>query len=315
VADRTITAAFPAYVRKDLEPVLPPYVKAAWFNDVPEALTMAQDAEIGWFDIPRAQQVYEVAVNMRWLFTLAAGVEHLPLSLLRDRHVRVSNGVGLNAANVADYAVMGILVAAKRFAEVIRAHDRREWLEAAPGRTEMRGTRALIIGYGSIGAAIGERLAVFGVSVTGVRSKADPARGMLGPNDWQQRIGEFDWIVVGAPATSETKALIGRTEIAAMKPTAWLINIARGSLIDSDALREALAARKIGGAFLDVTDPEPLPADDSLWGMPETLITMHLSGRSETGLVPRAVQLFLSNLERYRKGESLENEVDLKRGY
>jgi phosphoglycerate dehydrogenase-like enzyme len=210
---------------------------------------------------------------------------------------------------------MGILIGAKRFHEVMRAHDRREWLHDAPGKIELQGTRALIIGYGHIGEAIGRRLLSFDVEVTGVRSKADPAKGILGPNDWRPVIGEYDWIVVAAPSTSDTRATISRAELAAMKPTAWLLNVARGNLVDTEAVCEALSARKIGGAFLDVTDPEPLPSDHKLWTMPETLITAHLSGRSQNAIFKRASRLFLRNLDRYLRGERMENEVDLQRGY
>jgi phosphoglycerate dehydrogenase-like enzyme len=308
-----ITAAFPAYVRSHLESLLPSYVDARWYEGVKDAISFAARVEVGWYDY--GTKLIEAATGLRWLFTLAAGVEHIPLALLRERGVRVSNGSGLNAANVADYAVMGVIVAAKRFHEVLRAQDRREWLEAAPGRVELEGSRALIVGYGAIGEAVGRRLAALGVVITGVRSKADTRLGILGPDDWRQKIGDFDWIVVAAPATPETNALISHSEIAAMKPTAWLFNVGRGTLIARDALLDALSSRMIGGAFLDVTDPEPLPPDDPLWLMPNAVITMHLSGRSQTSLFSRAAQLFITNLERYVRSEALENEVDLTRGY
>jgi phosphoglycerate dehydrogenase-like enzyme len=100
-----------------------------------------------------------------------------------------------------------------------------------------------------------------------------------------------------------------------MKTTAWLLNVGRGQLIARDALLQALTGRQIGGAFLDVTDPEPLPADDPLWRQPNAIVTMHLSGRSETALLKRAGELFLRNLERYMAGDRMENEIELQRGY
>lgn len=308
-----IKAAFPTYVRPHLEPLLPSHVDARWYEGVNDAVSSAAGVEVGWYDY--GAKIIEAATGLRWLFTLAAGVEHIPLALLHERGVRVSNGSGLNAANVADYAVMGVIVAAKRFDEVVRAQDRREWLETAPGRIELEGSRALIVGYGAIGEAVGKRLAAFGVMVTGVRSKADATLGILGPDDWRQRIGDFDWLVVAAPATPQTNALISHSEIAAMKRTAWLFNLGRGTLVARDALLDALTFRRIGGAFLDVTDPEPLPPNDPLWMMPNAVITMHLSGRSQTSLYGRAARLFISNLERYVRSEALENEVDLLRGY
>src|SRR6202008_3250945 len=112
------------------------------------------------------------------------------------------------------------------------------------------------------GQQIGKRLMACGVAISGVRTKGDPARGILGPNDWQARIGEFDWVIVAAPSTPETNGLIGAKEIGAMKPTAWLFNVGRGPLIAREPLLAALKGKTIGGAILDVTDPEPLAADD-----------------------------------------------------
>lgn len=309
-----ITAAFPIYARPHLEPLLPSYIDARWYAGVDEAVSSAAAVEVGWYDY-FPPQIADAATGLRWLFTLGAGVERFPRTLLRERGVRVSNGSGLNAANVADYAVMGVIVAAKRFDEVLRAQDRHEWLHTAPGRFELEGSRALIVGYGAIGEAVGKRLAAFGVAVTGVRSKANAMLGILGPDDWRQKIGDFDWIILAAPATPETKALISHDEIAAMKPTAWLFNVGRGALIAREAVLDALKFRKVGGVCLDVTDPEPLPPDDPLWTMPNALITMHLSGRSETGLHRRAARLFVANLQRYVNSEPLQNEVDLLRGY
>jgi phosphoglycerate dehydrogenase-like enzyme len=281
---------------------------------VNDAIASASGIEVGWYDY-HLGPLLAAADGLKWLFTVAAGVEHVPCALLHGRGIRASNGSGLNAANVADYAVLGVLAAAKRFDNVVRAHDRCEWLRTPPGQFELENSSALIVGYGAIGEAIGKRLAPFGVSVTGVRSRPNAAAGILGAQDWRHRIGNFDWILVAAPATPETKALISRAEFVAMKPGAWVINVARGSLIDREALLDALKARHIGGVVLDVTDPEPLPADDPLWKMPNAIITMHLAGRSETGLYNRAAALFVANLQRYVRGEPLENEIDLARGY
>ncbi len=198
---------------------------------------------------------------------------------------------------------------------MVRAQDRREWLRDAPGKVELEDSRALIIGYGAIGRRIGRMLEGFGVHVTGVRRSLAGEPDMLGPNEWKPRLGEYDWVIVAAPATSETAHLIGASELAAMKPSAFLVNIARGTLVDQQALIAALEQRQIAGAHLDVTDPEPLPAEHPLWVTPNALITMHLSGRAQTRMFERAAKLFLDNLARFRAGEPLINEVDLDLGY
>ena len=138
---------------------------------------------------------------------------------------------------------------------------------------------------------------------------------VIGLDDWRDRLGEFDWIFVSAPATSDTKHMFGAEEFAAMKNSAWLVNVARGSLVDQDALLAALKDKTIGGAALDVADPEPLPADHPLWDAPNCLITMHLSGKRQTRMFQRAAKRFVENLQRYRNGEEMIAVADFDRGY
>jgi phosphoglycerate dehydrogenase-like enzyme len=310
-------AVLPAIARPLLEAKLPSDLDVAWFTSPEEAKAMIAGAEIAWVDMQPTTHVAEAiraaGPTLKWVSTIYAGLDAFPLDLLRERDVTLTNGVGINAIAVAEYAVMGVLVAAKRFDEVLRAQDRREWPKDAPGKVELVDTRALVIGLGAIGRLIAERLAAFGVEVTGVtRSGRD---GTLTPDAWRARLGEFDWVVLAAPSTDDTKALIGADELAAMKPSAWLINIARGDMIDDDALLAALTAQQIGGAFLDPTNPEPLPADHPLWRAPNCVITMHLSGRSQTKMFQRAAALFLENLAAYRDGRAMRNVADLDAGY
>jgi phosphoglycerate dehydrogenase-like enzyme len=287
-----------------------------WFETPAEALAAIPDADIAWVDTQKDGRIPEavpVARNLKWLSTMSAGVEALDLALVRERGIVLTNGSGLNADNVADYAVMGVLVAAKRYDEVVRLADREEWTHTPPGRGELNGSKALILGYGTIGRMIGDRLAAFGVSITGAtRSGRD---GTLTGEAWRAKLGDFDWVVIAAPATHETKALIGAPELAAMKPTAWLVNIARGTLIDSAALIAALEAGGIGGAFLDTVDPEPLPPGDPLWSTRNVLHSMHLSGRSQTSMFARAADLFADNLDAFLGGREMRNVVDLDAGY
>ena len=277
---------------------------------------MIADADIAWVDMQPTSLTAEAirhGEQLKWVSTIYAGLDAFPLDRLREHGVALTNGVGINALAVAEYAVMGVLVAAKRYDDVVRAQDRHEWPRDAPGKVELFETGALIVGLGAIGKLIAERLEAFGVEVTGVtRSGRD---GTLTPDQWQSRLGEFDWVVLAAPSTDETKTLVGAAELAAMKPTAWLINIARGDMIDESALLDALHGRRIAGAFLDPTHPEPLPADHPLWTAPNCLITMHLSGRSQTKMFPRAAALFLRNLDAFLNGRPMENVVDLILGY
>lgn len=310
----TIKAVFPAAAQPMLAPHLPAIIEAHWFRTPEEAIALAADAEIGWLDMQPPHLVgnaIAAAERIKWVSTLYAGLDAFPLDLLAERGAVLTNGVGINAVAVAEYTVLGMLSAAKRYDEVVRISDRREWPLAAPGTQELFGSSALIVGMGTIGQLVADRLKAFGVSVTGVtRSGRD---GTLTPDQWRARIGDFDWIVLAAPSTGETKAMFGAEELAAMKPSAWLVNIARGDMVDQEALVEALRAKAIGGAFLDVADPEPLPAHHPLWDL--ALLSMHFSGRSTTGMFERAGTLFLDNLRRYLAGEPLRNQVDLALGY
>ncbi|MEG3180748.1 D-2-hydroxyacid dehydrogenase [Sphingomonas sp. LT1P40] len=309
-------AVLPALARPLIEPGLPPEIQAHWFTSREEAIALITDADIAWVDMQRPGWTGEIAAQgerLKWLSTIYAGIDAFDTGLLRQRGTILTNGVGINALAVAEYAVMGVLTAAKRFDQVVRAQDRREWLTDAPGKVELFETRALIVGYGTIGRMIGDRLAAFGVDVTGVtRSGRD---GTLTPDEWRARIGDYNWIVLAAPSTAETATLFGADEIAAMKSGAWLINVARGDMVDQAALMEALTKRRIGGAFLDVTDPEPMPADHPLWTTPNCIVTMHLSGRSQTKMFMRAAALFLDNARAFVAGNPMTNIVDLDAGY
>lgn len=311
-------AVISALVRPLLESSIPEGIDVAWIGSVDEAKREVADAEIAWVDMHDKQAMRDVILagcQLKWVSTLYAGLDHFPVEDLTARGTRVTNGVGVNTVAVAEYAVLGMLSMAKGYADVVRAADRREWLWASPGTIELFETRALIIGYGAIGSAIGERLRGFGVDVTGVARIPRPDQGILGTDDWRAKIGDYDWVVIATPATRETEALIGAAELAAMKPEAIIVNIARGECIDQDALIAALKSKTIAGAFLDVTTPEPLPADHELWTMPNVQISMHLSGRAQTRMFQRSAALFADNLGRYARGEPLVNEVDLSLGY
>ena len=309
-------ATLPALVRPLIETRLPDWLTPRWFATKAEAIALAPDAEIGWFDFYEKLDMAEAiahAAAMRWLHTLYAGVDGIPLDQLAQQRAVLTNGAGTNAVTIAEYVVMGMLTIAKGYREVVRAQDRHEWLQNPPSKVELAGSRALLLGYGSIGKLIAARLKAFEVEVSIVRRSAGP--DTLGPDDWRLRLGEFDWIILAVPATPETDGMIDCAAIAAMKPGAVLLNIARGSVVDQDALVEALAAKRIGGAFLDVTTPEPLPAEHPLWHLPNAHITMHLSGQAQEKMFMRGAERFLANLERWHRGEPLCNVVDLSRGY
>lgn len=303
-------------IRPLVESRLPDWVEPRFFMSKEEAMALSPTAEIGWFDMYDKRDmaaVISAATNLKWLNSIYAGVDGLPLDLLRERGTVVTNGAGINAITIAEYVVMGMLTVAKGYREVVRAQERREWLMESPGKVELFGSRALLLGYGAIGKLVEERLKAFAVDVTVVRRSPGP--NTLTPDQWRAKLGDFDWVILAVPATPETDGMIGAAELAAMKPSATLINIARGAVVDQDALVAALDSQSIAAAFLDVTTPEPLSADDPLWSLDNAHITMHLSGRAQDKMFVRSVERFLENLDRWKKGEAVAPQVDLTLGY
>ena len=305
-----------ALLKPLLEPHLPSWVDARWYATKAEAVALAPLAEIGWFDMHSKDDMAEIfqrAIKLEWLNSVYAGVESFPLDLLETRGVMLTNGAGINAVPIAEYIVMLMLAQCKGYREVVRAQDRHEWLKDSPGKRELSGAKALILGYGAIGQEVEKRLIGFEMEVSKVRRSAGP--GTLGPDEWRARLGEFEWIILSVPATPETEGMIGAAELAAMKADAVLVNVARGSVIDQAALTSALSEGRIGGALLDVTTPEPLPAGDPLWGLDNTQITMHLTGRAQDRMFQRSAARFLENLGRFHRGDALTPLVDYALGY
>lgn len=283
--------------------------EAVWYADQEAARKAVGEAEVLWLNTwrsPDIEALLSAGTGLRWVFTHSAGVESYPLDRFRERGLLLTNGAGLHAVPIAEYVVLGMLAAAKGFPALVRAQDRKEWLREPPGFVELADSKALVLGFGGIGQAIGGRLQGMGVHVTGVRRRDGEG--------WRARLGDFDWVILSLPVTRQTRHLIGAEELRRMKPTAWIVNIARGALIDEPALIEALRGGRLGGAYLDVTDPEPPPGESPLWTLPNVILTPHSSWASRRS-DERAAALFLENLERFAAGAELRNLVDLGAGY
>lgn len=309
-------AVMSAMIRPLIEPHLPEWVEGHFFTTKEEALALAPRADIGWFDMYSRDDMaatITAATRMKWLNSIYAGVDAIPLKLLAERGVTVTNGAGINAITIAEYVLMGMLNIAKGYREVMRAQARHEWLFDSPGKQELYGSKALLLGYGAIGKLIEERLRAFAVDVSIVRRSG--GENALRPDEWREKLGEFDWVILAVPATAETDGMIGKAELAAMKSSAVLVNIARGTVVDQDALIDSLEQGGIAGAFLDVTTPEPLPENHPLWSFDQVHISMHLSGRAQDKMFARSAARFLENLDRWKKGKAVSPQVDLALGY
>ena len=313
-----LIATLPEMARPFLAPHLPDGVEPRWYRTTKEAMALGPGAHIGWFDMydkPALAAVIANAADLRWYNTVLAGLDGLPMETLLARGLVVTNGAGLNAVTIAEYVLMGMLTIAKGYRSIVRAQDRHEWMPEPPGRVELAGSRALVLGYGGIGKLVAEQLTALQVEVVVVRRQADASGRVLGPDQWRAALGGFDWVILAVPATPQTERMIGAPEFASMKPGAVLVNVARGTVVDQDALVLALQSGHLGAAFLDVTDPEPLPADHPLWALDNAHISMHMSGRSQTRMFERASQRFLDNLARFRAGQPMAFQVDLAQGY
>lgn len=309
-------AVLSGMIRPLVEPRLPEWVEPRWFMSREEALELAPSAEIGWFDFAQHAPMNEVvtaATGLKWLNSIYAGLDFLPLDLLAQRGVTVTNGAGINAITIAEYVVMLMLAHAKGYREVVRAQERHEWLLDSPGKRELYGERVLLLGLGAIGGLVRTRLEAFGMEVVPVRRSG--ADGALTPDRWRGELCQFDWIVLAVPSTPDTQGMIGEAELAAMKSNAVLVNIARGEVVDQDALIAALEERRIEAALLDVTTPEPLPPEHPLWALENAQVTMHLSGRAQTKMFQRSADRFIENLARWHAGEPVEPRLDLTLGY
>ena len=251
---------------------------------------------------PAITELWRDLRSLRWIHTLAAGVESLPFDLLRRSEAVVTNSRGLYGDALGEFAIAAMLWFAKDLRRLVRNQDARRWepydVERLEGRT------AGIIGYGGIGQAVGRRAAALGMRVLAVRRRQE-----FGDPTIEDVLSESDYVVMSAPLTPGTHRLISRSRLALMKPGAVFINVGRGGTVDEDALIAALQNGRIRGAALDVFETEPLSPAHPLWQLENVLISPHTADHTEDAH-ERAMRFFIENLRRFRAGESLENVVD-----
>jgi phosphoglycerate dehydrogenase-like enzyme len=261
--------------------------------------------------------------ELKWIHSTATGVAQLMYPELRQSGVMVTNASGIFSAPMAEHTMGLILALARNFPGCVRYQDQLKWsvqdLWDQPQHiTEINGSLLLIVGYGSIGRELARRARAFDMRVWGLTrsGKGDStfAEKILPVAELNAALLQADYVVIAAPETPETKNLIGAEQLARMRRGARLINIARGSLLDEAALVDALRRGHLGGAALDVTSMEPLPADSPLWRTPNLFITPHTSAISER-LWNRETELFLKLLEEWFSGKEMSNRVDFARGY
>ena len=276
------------------------------------------EVAVGGPNPERLRQVLRAAPRLRWFHTISAGVDPLLIPELMTRDVVMTNNTGAYDVPIAEFVLAAMFAAAKRLPDHQRDQRERRWRGGAAGaHAELRDAVLVIVGLGSIGGELARLARPLGMRVVGVRRSVRPdpnVERMLPPDRLADAAREADYLAVTAALTRETRGLVSRAVIAAMKPTAWLINIARGPIVDEAALLEAVRERRIGGAAIDAWWTEPLPDDSPWWDLENVIVTPH-SSNSSPKLRQRSLDLFAENLRRFERGEPLLNVVDKQLGY
>jgi len=280
------------------------------------ATAAAVECAIGTNNGQRVAELLRAASKLRWYHSIGAGVEGLVgVKELRSGRVTLTNNSGSYDVQIAEHVMALVLAAAKRLGRYRDQQARQEWKEHQ--QDELRGATMVVYGIGSIGAEAARMAAAFGMKVIGVRRSGGAVPGasrIVPPDRLADAAAEADYLVVAAPLTPDTRGAISRDVIARMKKTAWIINIARGAIVDEEALVDALRDGRLGGAGLDAFTVEPLPKDHPLWSLENVIVTPH-SSNSSPRLRERTFALFAENLKRFKADQPLLNVVDLEAGY
>jgi phosphoglycerate dehydrogenase-like enzyme len=282
-----------------------------------------RDAEI-IFTIALRPEQFAAARSLRWLHVPSAAVHPLLFAELVNSDVVLTNSREVHGPVVAEHVMALIFALAKKIPQAARLQQQHVWGQEAmwndaPHPREIAGATLGLIGVGSIGRRVAQMASALGMRVIAVREHAEKGRpegveAVFAPSAIDEMLKQSDYVVLAAPLISATQRLINADRLAVMKPDACLINVGRGEQVDESALVEALRARRIAGAALDVFEREPLPADSPLWSVENLLITPHIASQTEK-LWQRHFELFSENLRRYVAGQPLRFVVDKRKGY
>jgi phosphoglycerate dehydrogenase-like enzyme len=301
----------------------------------------------GWLVAEAFDRLLSRAPHLTWVHSATSGVERAltPAALARD--VLVTNARGVFSRPIAEHVLLMILAISRHLPELLELQRERTW-QPLEGR-ELRELTIGIVGYGSLGKSVASLASAFGARVIALRRRPGESAGaagapdvagapratapdagppddledfpyeatvdrVLGPDRLHELLGESDIVVLAAPLTPETEGMIDEAAIAAMKKESWLINVARGRLVDDTALVRALRDHRIGGAALDTFRDEPLPPSSAYWELSNVILTPHTAW-SSARVLDRSIELFCDNLVRFSRGEPLRNVVDPAAGY
>jgi phosphoglycerate dehydrogenase-like enzyme len=302
-------------------------------TDAPE-LTIEDLADVDalWGELPAGDLA--AAPRLRWIARAGAGVEDVDLPLLTAHGVTLTNASGLHASSMGEYCLGAMLFASQHQAARVAAQAHSEWAPDAGFAEPLRGRTLAVLGYGSIGREVARLAAAFGMLVVAAKLRPEerrdsgfvpaglgdpegriPAR-IVGLDRLHDILREADYIVISLPLTSSTRGLLGRDALAACRPTAWIVNVGRGPMIEETALVQALRSGRLGGAYLDVFDEEPLPPGHPYWDTPNLFVSPHIAGvNSYERYWEMMGPLLEENTRRLIAAKPLVNAVDPTRAY
>ena len=264
------------------------------------------------------EQVWRMAPRVRWVHSLSAGLDGMLFPELVESPVPLTNARGVFSDALGEFAIGAVLFFAKDFRRLLRSQMAGIWEPFDV--VAIRGQSLGIVGYGDVGRAVASRGHALGMKVLAMRrrlelSSEDPyVTQMFSPDQKHQMLAQSDYVVVTTPLTPESRGMVGEREFKVMKPTAVLINIGRGPVVDQAALTRALEQKRIRGAALDVFDVEPLPPGHPFYRLDNVLLSPHSADRTADSK-ERSIRVFLDNFERFRRGEPLLHVVNKKLGY
>ena len=281
--------------------------------------TLLAQAEVIFTTLLIPDDLLSRAPRLKWIHSSGTGIDAFLATGIFEGNIMITNSRGIPAIPIAEHVLGFILMLAKNAACLLSNKQDRRWEECVA--LELRDRTVGMIGFGAIGKEIARLAKGIGMRVIATRkSVAKRESGTFGldevypSSDFRQMLSESDFVVIAAPLTAETRGMIGEAELRAMKPTAYLINIGRGHIVDQSALIKALKQGGIAGAGLDVVETEPLPDDSELWDLPNVVLSPHMAG-STNRRSHRVVGIFCENLKRYLAGEQLLNVIARQKGY
>ncbi|MFM5981939.1 MAG: D-2-hydroxyacid dehydrogenase [Sphaerospermopsis kisseleviana] len=310
----------PVEIAHEIEPHLPKNTIVLRVDSEGNIDGDATDAEVyfSWFYLKPTtlHRVLYAAPSLRWHHAPNAGVNHILTPKYLERDLILTNGAGVHGIPIAEFVITYLLAYSKRLPSLYKLQNEHDWQRGLPIQ-ELFEKTLLIIGAGGIGQEIAVRAKAFGMRIFGSCRHPKPLPNfdkVVGANDWKELLPAADFVVIATPLTAETKGIIDVETLRLFRPDSYLINIARGAIVDESALIQALQEGWIAGAALDTVFIEPLPAESPLWTLPNVFITPHCSGNSPR-VKERTLALFLDNFTRYRQGKPLRNVVDKTAGY